>query len=255
VVARDQVNQSAAIVLASVAEARRLGVPEDRWVYLHGLADCAEPSLLARADMEKSPAAVQAISSALETAKIGWEDLSFIDLYSCFAIPVFNLIEAFGLDRDDPRGWTLTGGLPFFGGPGNAYSAHAIAEAVARCRAAQGKFALVGANGGIMSKYAAGIYSIAPVDWRTARWTTLPKIEQAFRVLDDYDGEGEVETFTIQPGKTGEVATVVARLEGARVCANSSDPGIIRELRAGPVTGRRVRVEGAEGGTNRFWLL
>ena len=29
-------------------------------------------------------------------------------------------------------GLTLTGGLPFFGGAGNNYSAHAIAEAVQR---------------------------------------------------------------------------------------------------------------------------
>ncbi|HEX4848178.1 MAG TPA: acetyl-CoA acetyltransferase, partial [Novosphingobium sp.] len=132
VVARDQVNQGAAIVLASVAEARRLGVPEDRWVYVHGVADCAEPTLFSRASMEASPAAVSAISTALEVAGIGWKDLGAIDLYSCFAIPVFNLLDAFSLDRDDPRGWTLTGGLPFFGGAGNNYSSHAIAEAVAR---------------------------------------------------------------------------------------------------------------------------
>ena len=35
-----------------------------------------------------------------------------------------------------PRGLTVTGGLPYFGGPGNNYSTHGIAEMVARCRAA-----------------------------------------------------------------------------------------------------------------------
>ena len=255
VVARDQVNQGAAVVLASIAEARRLGVPEHRWVYIHGAADCAEPSLLTRADLEQSPAAVAAISSALEIAGQGWENLSAIDLYSCFAIPVFNLLDAFGLDRNDPRGWTLTGGLPFFGGAGNNYSAHGIAEAVQRCRAEPGSFALVGANGGIMSKYAAAIYSTAPAGWKKSRWQSLPRIKPAFAVLDTHDGEAVAESFTIQPGKAGETATLVARVGDARVVANSTDPGICTELRDGKVSGRAVRVEEGEQGVNRFWFI
>lgn len=254
-VARDQVNQGAAVVLASAGEARRLGIPEGRWVHIHGVADCAEPSLLSRADLEQSPAAVAAIAAALELAGKRWDDLGAVDLYSCFAIPVFNLIDAFGLDRDDPRGWTLTGGLPFFGGAGNNYSSHAIAEAVARCRAAPGSFALVGANGGTMSKYAAGVYSTAPADWSQARWTSLPKIAPTFAVLDELDGEASAETFTVQPGKQGEVATIVARTGDARVVANSTDPGVIAALRAGPVRGRPVRIEAGEGGQNRFWFV
>ncbi len=255
VVARDQVNQGAALVLASVAEARRLGVPEDRWVHIHGVADCAEPTLFSRANMEASPAAVSAISSALEVSGVSWKKLSAIDLYSCFAIPVFNLLDGFGLDRDDPRGWTLTGGLPFFGGPGNNYSTHAIAEAVNRCRAAPGSYALVGANGGTMSKYAAGVYSTAAADWTQSRWQSLEKIKPAFAVLDEFDGEAAGETFTVVPGKAGETATLVARAGDARVCANSTDPGTVAALRSGGSAGRSVRIESGEGGVNAFWLL
>jgi acetyl-CoA C-acetyltransferase len=255
VVARDQVNQGAAIVLASAGEARRLGIPEERWVHIHGVADCAEPTLLSRENMEQSPAAVAAISSALEIAQTGWDKLSGSDLYSCFAIPVFNLIDAFGLDRDDPRGWTLTGGLPFFGGAGNNYSSHAIAEAVARCRAAPGAKVLVGANGGNMSKYAAGVYSTAPADWSHNRWRSLVKITPKFQVLDAFDGEAAAESFTIQPGKTGETATIVARADAARVLANSTDPAICAQLRQGKLAGRPIRVEEGEGGVNRFWFV
>lgn len=255
VVARDQVNQGAAVVLSSVAEARRLGVPEDRWVYIHAVADCAEPSMLSRENLERSPAAVAAISSALELAGTGWENLSAVDLYSCFAIPVFNLLDAFGLDRDDPHGWTLTGGLPFFGGAGNNYSSHAIAEAVQRCRTAPGSFALVGANGGNMSKYAAGVYSTAPAEWSTSRWQSLENIKPVFEVRDAYDGEAVAESFTIVPAKHGETATVVARTGQARVLANSSDPAVCAELRSGKVSGRTVRIEEGESGQNRFWFI
>ena len=255
VVARDQVNQGAAIVIASVAEARRLGVPDDRWVHIHGVADCAEPSMLTRENLEKSPAAVAAISTALEVAAIDWDQLSHIDLYSCFAIPVFNLLDAFSLDPADPRGWTLTGGLPFFGGAGNNYAAHAIAEAVQRCRAMPGSFALVGANGGIMSKYAAGLYSTAPATWQDGRWHSLPKIAQVFSVMDAHDGEGAAESFTIQPARHGETATIAARVGQARVLANSTDPAICAALRSGPVRGRRVRIESGADGINRFWFI
>ncbi|MBS0480886.1 MAG: acetyl-CoA acetyltransferase [Proteobacteria bacterium] len=255
VVARDQVNQGAAIVLASVGEARRLGVPEDRWVHIHGVADCAEPSMLTRADLEKSPAAVAAIATALQIAGCEWKSVTHADLYSCFAIPVFNLLDAFGLDRADPRGWTLTGGLPFFGGAGNNYSSHAIAEAVARCRAAPRTMALVGANGGNMSKYAAGVYSTRPADWSQERWSSLDKIKPAFGVLDEYDGEAVAESFTIQPGKPGEIATLVARVGTDRVLGNSTDPGVIAALRSGKVAGRMARIEGDENGTNRFWFI
>ena len=106
-----------------------------------------------------------------------------------------------------------------------------------------------------MSKYAAGVYSTRPADWPTSRWHSLEKIKPAFAVLEEYDGEADAETFTIVPGKSGETATLVARVAGARVCANSTDPTILRELRAGRVEGRRVRIEAAEGGVNRFWLL
>ncbi len=255
VVARDQVNQGGAVLLASAGEARRLGVPEDRWVHIHGVADCAEPSMLTRESMERSPAAVAAISTALDIAGTDWAGISHTDLYSCFAIPVFNLLDAFGLERDDPRGWTLTGGLPFFGGAGNNYSAHGIAEAVARCRAHPGTRALVGANGGIMSKYAAGIYSTAPADWSESRWQSLAKVKPVVEVIDAPNGEGEVESFTIQPGKHGETATLVARMNGARAMANSTDPATCAELRKGLVAGRKVRLESGENGVNAFWFV
>ena len=39
-------------------------------------------------------------------------------------------IEMLGLDPADPRGFTLTGGLPYAGGPGNSYSFRFITSTV-----------------------------------------------------------------------------------------------------------------------------
>ncbi len=138
-VARDQVNQSAAVLLASVSTARRLGVDESKWVFLHGQADLAERSLMQRPRLGLAPAAPAAVSHALEVAGVTVDDISFFDFYSCFPVAVFNVLDALGLAPDDPRGLTLTGGLPYFGGPGNNYSMHAVVEAVERVRANPGQ--------------------------------------------------------------------------------------------------------------------
>jgi len=63
-VARDQVNQGAAAVLTSVEAARRLGVPEEKWVYVHGHADMIEQAMLGRVDLGAGPASVMAANEA-----------------------------------------------------------------------------------------------------------------------------------------------------------------------------------------------
>lgn len=162
VVARDQVNQGAALILTSAGKAREAGIPEDKWVYLHGYCDVRERDLMDRPDLSAGPASVRSAATALERAGVTAGDIDAFDLYSCFPVPVFNVCDGLGLSPADPRGLTLTGGLPFFGGAGNNYSMHAIAEAAAVCRARPGARVFVGANGGVMSKYSAGVYSREP---------------------------------------------------------------------------------------------
>src|SRR5882757_2996322 len=67
-VARDQVNQGAAAVLTSVEAARRLGVSEEKWVYVHGHADLIEQATLDRVDLGAAPASVLAVREALRVA-------------------------------------------------------------------------------------------------------------------------------------------------------------------------------------------
>ena len=235
-VARDQVNQGAAILITSVAAARRLGVGEDRWVFLHGHADLRERDLLDRADLSTSPSAVMATQHALEVAGIGVDDLSTLDLYSCFPIAVSTIADAFGLAADDPRGLTLTGGLPFFGGAGNNYSMHAIAETVGRLRRSPGAYGLVAANGGILSKHSVGVYSTTPIPWRGDRSAELqdqilarPAAEQ----VDAAEGPATIETYTVKHDRGGaRTGVVVGRLEatGARFLALATDDATLEVL-------------------------
>lgn len=253
-VARDQVNQGAATLLMSVAAARWLGVPEQQWVFLHGHADLRERDLLDRGDLAASPASLMAVRHALEVAGIGAGDLATIDLYSCFPIAVSNIGDGLGLDADDPRGLTLTGGLPFFGGAGNNYSMHAIAETVERARRAPGSYGLVGANGGMLSKYSAGVYSTTATEWRTDRSAALQAEIDAWpapQVAEAAQGAATVETYTVSHDRHGErTGIVVGRLDDsdARFLALAGDEATLDLLgEAGEPIGSAVSVSTAEG--------
>lgn len=222
-VARDQVNQSAAIILASAGKARELGVPEDKWVHIHAVTSATELELSERPDLSANPASITSVESALAIADKSMPDIAFLDFYSCFAIPVFNQCDHFGIALDDLRGLTLTGGLPFFGGAGNNYSAHAICEAVQRVRGKRGSYALVGANGGWMSKYATGIYSTEPADWSAAdRVIEVPKANDAVPRSDQPFETAIVESYTINHGKGASDAVFIGRNpSGERVVGNA----------------------------------
>jgi acetyl-CoA C-acetyltransferase len=252
-VARDQVNKGAASVLMSVEAARRLGVPEGKWVYLHGHADMVEQGLMERADLGSSPAAVMAAREALRVAGLGVDDVATFDLYSCFPFPVFVICEALGIDGDDPRGLTLTGGLPYFGGPGNSYSLHGIAETVNEMRDNPGRFGFVGANGGIMSKYSVGIYSTEPVDWRLSRSAELseevgqlPKVAAA----KEADGQASLETYSVRYDWPVHTGIIVGRLDsdGSRFLATSEDEDLVALLTDDDPLGARITVRSTEHG-------
>jgi acetyl-CoA C-acetyltransferase len=256
-VARDQVNQGAAALLMSVEAARRLGVPEDNWMYLHGHADMEEQALLQRPDLGHSPAAVTAVREALAVAGIGIDDVATFDLYSCFPVPVFNICDGMGIAPDDPRGLTITGGLPFFGGAGNNYSMHAVAETVARMRSAPGQFGLVGANGGILSKYSVGVYSTTPTPWKpdssaqlqaqVADWPTESVTEHA-------DGPATVETYTVRRDSGRLTGIIIGRLaDNSRFLSTTEDEELIALLTDGDPIGGTVAVRSFDYG-NRCTL-
>ncbi|ALE82845.1 acetyl-CoA acetyltransferase [Pseudonocardia sp. HH130629-09] len=246
-VSRDQVNQGAAVVLTSVGTARDLGIAPERWVFLHGHADLTEKAVLDRPDLGAYPAAEAAVRHALELAGTGVDDLSAIDLYSCFPIAVSSVADPLGLAADDPRGLTVTGGLPFFGGPGNDYAMHAIAEVVRRLRADPGTYGLVGANGGFLSKYSAGVYSTRPTPWRDDDSAAIQARLDAVATVPTTtaaDGAATVETWTVRHRRDGSRdAVVVGRLDdgGARFVGCGRDDELL-ELLAGDPAGAAVRV-------------
>jgi acetyl-CoA C-acetyltransferase len=253
-VARDQANQGAAVLITSVGKARELGVPEDRWVYLHGGADVAERTPIERQDLSAYPAAGLAGRRALEVAGVDVKDIALFDLYSCFPIAVFDVREELGIPADDPRPLTVTGGLPFFGGAGNNYSMHAIASMVRALRERPGAYGFVGANGGFLSKYSVGVYSTRPSAWKGFDSKALQARIDAWPappLAPDDALAGTVETYTIDYGRGEPLGVVVCRTDkGERFVAmtDPEDPAVVRRMIAEEPLGAAVTCRKDERG-------
>ena len=247
------VDQAAAVVMMSTAAADAAGVPQHKRVYLHGCADTHEPILVSdRSDYAASPSIRAGAAHALDHAGIGVADLGPIELYSCFPVAVEIAADMIGLAHDDPRGLTLTGGLPYFGGPGNNYSMHGIGEMVARCRSDARAYGLVFANGGYLTKSSFGVYSgrAVPGEWsRTSPAVYQAEIDclPAPAFTETPAGPATVEALTVVHDRGAPAfAIVVGRqaADGARFLANTSD-GLV-ELAEGGMVGRGFEVEAEE---------
>jgi acetyl-CoA C-acetyltransferase len=259
-VAKDGVNLGGAIIMLSEREALRLGIDQSRFVYPVSGATIGDHTIPYREDLSTSVAMSAAYDAAFAAAGVTMDDIACMDIYSCFPIAVFSACEALGIEPDDPRGLTLTGGLPFFGGPGNNYSAHGIAALVRQMRAMEEGYGLIGANGGFLSKHSAGIYARkAPSQgWREADPVALKaQVDQQAspEIASFADGEAVIETFCVDYTREGpKKANIIGRLgDGRRFIAvtERGDDETIEEMLSREPIGRRVYVT-SKGPGNRF---
>lgn len=191
------VDQAAAVIVTSLQVARELGAAGS-CVFIHSGADCNDvwfPSQ--RPNLGASPAIRSAGRAVLHAAGMGIDDIHLFDLYSCFPCAVEITANELGLSDDDDRVWTVTGGLPYFGGAGNNYSTHAIASTVDRLRTEGGQ-GLVTALGWFSTKHSIGVYGVAPPDG-------------GFRVGDTASAQREIDgsALAVVPGVADPVAATV----------------------------------------------
>jgi acetyl-CoA C-acetyltransferase len=253
-VARDQANQGAAVLLTSVARARELGIPQERFVYLHGGADVKERTPIERQDLSRGPASVLAVTHALALAGRSIDEIALFDFYSCFPIAVFNVRDGLGIEADDPRPLTVTGGLPFFGGAGNNYSMHAVASMTRDLRAKPDAFGLVAANGGFLSKYSVGIYSTRPSRWHGFDSSALQAEVNSWPspAIAPGIGSGTVTTYTIDYSGTAPRGVVIGTLDAdeARFVAmtDPDDPRIAQAMiDSDPLRGKVIVAPNVQG--------
>ncbi|GHD30604.1 acetyl-CoA acetyltransferase [Parahalioglobus pacificus] len=253
-----QVDQSAAVIMTTAGKARELGIDPSQMVYLRGGAEARDAEYVTgRVNYYSSPALERLMPQALAMAGLSVDDMHHFDLYSCFPSAVEVACDALGIAVDDPRGLTLTGGLFQFGGPGNNYSMHGIAEMVARLRESGEGHGLVNANGGYITKHAVGVYSTEPGAWdlsrRIDRQAEIDALD-APALASNPQGPGVIEAHSVRYEK-GEPALgiVIGRLDsGERFLAHTdSSPEVLAQLIGEDAVGVRGQVSTGEK-ANRF---
>jgi len=245
------VDQAAALLLTDVETARTLGIPERKWVYVRGCGDASDHWYVSdRVNLFSSPAIRTAGQRALAQARLAIERIDHFDLYSCFPCAVQIGADMLGIPVDDPRPLTVTGGLPYHGGPGNNYSTHAIASMVERLRSAPGANGLVSGVGWYLTKHAVGVYSSAAPDHPFVRedpntYQRQVDAELHPQLMAAYSGPATVEAYTVQHDRDGKPATgiIVASLpDGRRCLANLADPAILERIEREEFVGQLGKV-------------
>ncbi|HEY6425704.1 MAG TPA: hypothetical protein VIX84_00585 [Acidimicrobiales bacterium] len=201
------VDMAAAVLLASAERADALGVPEDRRVYLRGWGYAEEPEHVAgHPELWRSLALAAAAGSALSGAGIGVDDVAHLDLYSCFASSVCFGLDALGIAESDGRAGavTVTGGLPYHGGPGSNYMTHSLASMVERLRHDPGSFGIVSGVGMHMQKHAYGVWSTDPGAGVVGDPAKYEASEEPVAIVGSPETGGTVTTYSVLHGRDGE---------------------------------------------------
>jgi acetyl-CoA C-acetyltransferase len=246
------VDMAAALVVATHERADALGVPADHRVYPRGYCYTTDPVLVAaRPEMWRSPAMAVAASTALEGAGIGIDDVAHLDLYSCFGSSLHFACDALGISPLDDRGLTVTGGLPYHGGPGSGYLVHAIAKMADVLRADPGAFGAVSGVGMHMTKHVYGVYStepgpLVPPD-RDAIQARLDS-DNDIEVVAEHEGDATVLAYSIVHDRSGapEWGLLVCDLgEGRRTYARLDDATACAAAERDELVGRKVTLMSA----------
>jgi len=263
--------QGAAVVVTSLAIARRVGLAAEA-VFIWSGAACDEVWYpVARPDLGRSDGATVAGRAALGAGGVGIDDVELLDIYSCFPSALQLGAAALGIAPEDPRSLTVTGGLPYFGGPGNNYATHAIAELVLGLRSLgsegpdKARLGLVTAVGWYLTKHAVGLYGTEPPPngFRVAETCSHQERVNAsalpfVSLCESLVREAVVEASAVIYDRKGDpvAAPVVATLSDGRRIAAAAQLDELPALAGKWLVGARVAVEQVGGKTSaRYRVL
>ncbi len=217
-IAQDAADLGGALILTTAGLARDIGIAPEKMIWLTGAAEANEPPLSERVNIAGSDAQKFAVDAALGQAGITAADLGPIDIYSCFPCAVFAATDTMGLSRRGAADYTLTGGLTFFGGPGNGYSLHAIAAMVQALRNDGSKPGLITANGGVLTKQAAGIYSAVQPGFAWPGDPVRGYAADSVNIAEEPSGLGKILTYTrpVTKGVLGDATLLLEMANGER---------------------------------------
>ena len=184
--------------------------------------------------------------------------MAHLDLYSCFATSVCFALDALGIAEDDPRASsvTVTGGLPYHGGPGSNYMTHSLAAMTETLRADPGSYGVVSGVGMHMQKHAYGVWSTSPGAGVVADPAPYVAATSPLGIVGSPEGSATVATYSVLHGRDGqpERALLVCDVgegaggEGGRCYAFlEGGAAALAEAEADELIGRTVTITPSEG--------
>lgn len=240
------VDQAAALLFCSVAHAEQLGIPRDRWVYPVASTESNHMvAVSARDDLGSCPGAAITGKAALDAGGLVADEVDLVELYSCFPLAIETYADALGLPLS--RDLTVTGGMPFAGGPYNNYVLQATCRAAELLRQKKGKTALVSSVSGILTKQAFCLLSAqpAPDGFVHADLSETVAAEMKTRdVVDAYTGEATIAGYTVLHGRgqTPRGLLLVDTPDGRRALVTTEAPAMLAAMEREEFVGRPLDV-------------
>ncbi|HUA34146.1 MAG TPA: acetyl-CoA acetyltransferase [Candidatus Binataceae bacterium] len=246
-----EVDLAAAVIVASDEETRRVGVPQSKTVYIHSASDATDSWLISeRESFNESPTLRACSNAAIGGAGIEANQVSHFDFYSCFPVALEFAMEAVGIELGDQRGVTLTGGLPYAGGPANNYVTHSVAAMTERLRDRAGQFGMTTGLGWYFTKHAAAVYNLERPHGGFNYEVFKEPQRGSVIAIENPEGAATIETYTVEHDRAGDPssAIVVGRLEksGARFFARAPKE-ILAAMETEEFVGKRGRVRSLDG--------
>jgi acetyl-CoA C-acetyltransferase len=245
----NDVDMAAALIMCSAEKAQALGVPRDKWVFPHAGTDCHEHNFVShRHSFTDTPAIRFGGQRVLQLADTTLDEIQFVDLYSCFPSAVQLGAHSLGLSLQ--RQLTITGGLPFAGGPFNNYVMHAIATTMEKVRSQPQEKGFVWANGGYATKHSFGVYGATPPtngfkhDSPQAQVDALPKREVT--PTAEAAGPATIEAYSVMHDRSGKPETIRAAVllaNGSRAWCVSNDTNLGVEMCTTEWVGKPVAID------------
>lgn len=240
------VDQAAALLFCSAERAANLGIPRERWIFPVASTESNHMvAVSARADLGSCPGAAVTGKAALEAGNLTAHDIDLVELYSCFPLAIETYADALGLPRS--RDLTVTGGMPFAGGPYNNYVLQATCRAAELLRQGKGRTALVSSVSGVLTKQAFGLLSLdpGPNGFVKADLTdTVAGVMETRPVVDSHTGAGKVAGYTVLHGR-GEQPRgllLIDTSEGHRALVTADQPAILAAMETEEFVGRSISV-------------
>jgi len=241
------VNQASAMILCSEDLADKLDIPRNKRVYPlvssetnHMIAPIQRPKLSEPTGLDL---AASFIKNICDEHKI---QPNIYDLYSCFPVAVQMFADSLNLGSEDVK--TVTGGMPFAGGPLNNYMIHSTVKMVSEIRNNHSNIGLVTGVSGMMTKQAFALWAKEPLIQFISKDVTeeAALIEHPVEMSTQTNGMAIVLGYTIFKDANKDMKVVIygEDSQNKRKVLISKDKEIIKSMGEEEWVGKQIVFKG-----------